>query len=95
MPDKTMVNPDSTPAHAPIPWLKRLSTKMLILTVISVLVAEVLIFIPSVANFRLRWLEERLNTAAATAVVLVGTGALGGGAAQRDRRCARHAGLWR
>lgn len=73
MPDRTIVNSDLATTHAPIPWLKRLSTKMLILTVISVLVAEVLIFIPSVANFRLRWLEERLNTAAATAVVLVGT----------------------
>ena len=28
-------------------------------------VAEVLIFVPSVANMRLRWLEDRLNTAAA------------------------------
>jgi signal transduction histidine kinase len=56
-----------------IPWLKRLSAKMLILTVSSVLVAEILIFIPSVANFRLRWLEERLNTASAATLVLMGT----------------------
>ncbi|MFH1795624.1 MAG: HAMP domain-containing sensor histidine kinase [Pseudomonadota bacterium] len=73
MPDKMIESPALPPAYARIPWLKRLSTKMLILTVISVLVAEVLIFIPSVANFRLRWLEERLNTAAATTVLLIGT----------------------
>ncbi|MCO6389917.1 sensor histidine kinase [Aliihoeflea aestuarii] len=36
-----------------------------------VLIAEVLIFIPSIANFRLRWLEERLSNAAAVATVLV------------------------
>lgn len=73
MPDKTIESFALAPADAGIPWLKRLSTKMLILTIISVLVAEVLIFIPSVANFRLRWLEERLNTAAATTVLLIGT----------------------
>src|SRR5690606_33871146 len=33
----------------------------------------VLIFLPSVANFRLQWLEERLGTAAAVSVVLVQT----------------------
>ena len=48
-----------------------LSTKLLVLTMLFVLIAEVLIFIPSIANFRLRWLEERLSTAAAVATVLV------------------------
>lgn len=51
--------------------LYRLSTKLLALTIISVLVAEILIFIPSIANFRLRWLEERLSTAATASVVLL------------------------
>ncbi|MBL0935963.1 MAG: HAMP domain-containing histidine kinase [Rhizobiaceae bacterium] len=46
--------------------------KLLVLTMLFVLIAEVLIFIPSIANFRLRWLEERLSTAAAVATVLVG-----------------------
>ena len=35
------------------------------------MIAEVLIFLPSIANFQLRWLEERLGTAAAVSVVLV------------------------
>ena len=54
-----------------LPWGRRLSTKLLALTVVSVLIAEVLIFIPSVANFRLRWLEEQLSTAATASVVLM------------------------
>ncbi|RST86541.1 HAMP domain-containing histidine kinase [Aquibium carbonis] len=54
-----------------VPWPRKLSTKLLGLTILFVLIAEVLIFIPSIANFRLRWLEERLATAAAASVVLV------------------------
>ena len=54
-----------------VPRPRKLSTKMLGLTILFVLIAEVLIFIPSIANFRLRWLEERLATAAAASVVLV------------------------
>ncbi|MQB44311.1 HAMP domain-containing sensor histidine kinase [Rhizobium sp. ICMP 5592] len=49
-----------------------LSGKLLILTIIFILLAEVLIFVPSVANMRLRWLEDRLNTAAAAATVIDG-----------------------
>ncbi|MGO4832244.1 ATP-binding protein [Rhizobiaceae sp. 2RAB30] len=54
-----------------VPVIRRLSTKLLLLTVLFVMIAEVLIFIPSIANFRLRWLEERLGTAAAVSVVLM------------------------
>jgi hypothetical protein len=49
-----------------------LSGKLLILTVVFISMAEVLIFVPSVANMRLRWLEDRLNTAAAAAIVIDG-----------------------
>lgn len=54
-----------------VPLGRGLSTKLLLLTILFVLLAEVLIFLPSVANFRLTWLEERLGTAAAVSVVLV------------------------
>lgn len=37
--------------------------KLLILTVLFVLIAEVLVFIPSVARFRLDWLENRVDRA--------------------------------
>ena len=49
-----------------------LSSKLLWLTAMFVMIAEVLIFVPSVANTRVRWLEDRLNTAAAAAVVIDG-----------------------
>ena len=37
-----------------------LSGKLLALTVLFVLLAEVVIFVPSIANFRSGWLNERL-----------------------------------
>ncbi|RKF08647.1 sensor histidine kinase [Oceaniradius stylonematis] len=49
---------------------RRLSAKLLWLTILFVLIAEVLIFVPSVANFRITWLEQRLNTAAAASVLI-------------------------
>ena len=54
-----------------VPLARGLSTKLLLLTVLFVMIAEVLIFLPSIANFKLRWLEERLGTAAAVSVVLL------------------------
>ena len=65
-----------TPDHArptmSVSLARGLSTKLLVLTACFVLLAEILIFVPSVANFRMRWLEERLGTAATVSVVLVG-----------------------
>lgn len=58
-------------ANEQVPLSRGLSTKLLLLTILFVMLAEVLIFLPSVANFRLRWLEERLATAAAVGIVLV------------------------
>ncbi|WP_343313509.1 HAMP domain-containing sensor histidine kinase [Brucella sp. BE17] len=43
-------------------WRNRLSSKLLLLIVLAVLVAEVLIFVPSIANKRLLWLNYRLDT---------------------------------
>lgn len=40
-----------------------LSAKLLLLTIVFVMVAEVLIFVPSVANFRITWLTDRLTAA--------------------------------
>jgi len=53
-------------------FFRGLSGKLLLLTVFFVMLAEVLIFVPSVANMRIRWLEDRLNTAAAAGVVVDG-----------------------
>lgn len=64
--------PETLDRRASVALGRGLSMKLLVLTMLFVLIAEVLIFIPSIANFRLRWLEERLSTAAAVATVLVG-----------------------
>jgi signal transduction histidine kinase len=45
-----------------------LSNKLLLLTVLFVMLAEVLIYIPSIANFRNMWLQEKLDTAALVAM---------------------------
>ena len=59
------------PVATNVPLTRGLSTKLLLLTILFVMLAEVLIFLPSVANFRLQWLEQRLATAAAAASVLM------------------------
>ena len=38
-----------------------LSGKLLVLTLLFVMIAEVLIYVPSVANYRLNWLSDRLS----------------------------------
>jgi len=47
-----------------------LSARLLLLTVLFVMIAEVLIYVPSVANFRLSWLNDRLAAAQIAAMVL-------------------------
>jgi signal transduction histidine kinase len=47
-----------------------LSGKLLVLTILFVMLAEVLIYVPSVANFRLSWLNDRLAAAHTAALVL-------------------------
>src|SRR3984893_646838 len=42
-------------------FLRSLSARLLMLTVIFVMVSEVLIFLPSVARFRLNYLQEKLS----------------------------------
>jgi signal transduction histidine kinase len=46
-----------------------LSGKLLGLTVLFVMMAEVLIYVPSIANFRLNWLNDRLSAAYTAALV--------------------------
>jgi signal transduction histidine kinase len=41
-------------------YLPGLSAKLLLLTILFVMLAEVLVFVPSVSNFRRQWLMERL-----------------------------------
>ncbi len=56
-----------------------LSARLLVLTIFFVMLAEVFIFAPSIANYRMGWLEQRLSTAhlAALSGQGAGTDALG------------------
>ena len=47
-----------------------LSGKLLVLTILFVMIAEVLIYVPSIANKRLNWLRDRLAAAHTAALVL-------------------------
>ncbi len=65
---------ETAPAPVPPAEIRRprfgLSWKLLALTGLFVMVSEVLIFVPSIASFRLSWLADRLGTADAVSVVL-------------------------
>lgn len=65
-------NADASAVHA-MPFSRRLSTRLLLLTVLFVLLAEVMVFPPSVANFRLKFLSQKLETAAAISLLLTET----------------------
>lgn len=67
--------PDTTKLSVSVPrGLTRLglSAKLLLLTVLFVMLAQVLIYLPSVANFRLNWLNDRLAAAQVAVLVLEG-----------------------
>ena len=56
--------PNATPAKPPMFRLvPGLSAKLLLLTIVFVMLAEVLVFVPSVSNFRKQWLMQRLSAA--------------------------------
>ncbi|MBX3505585.1 MAG: HAMP domain-containing histidine kinase [Parvibaculum sp.] len=52
------------------PFRGSLSRRLLLLTILFVMLAEVLIFVPSVANFRLTWLEQRMAAAQIASLAL-------------------------
>jgi signal transduction histidine kinase len=65
------VEPAAAPLPRPVRGLRLgLSGKLLFLTILFVMVAEVLIYVPSIANFRLNWLNDRLAAAHTAALVL-------------------------
>ena len=55
----------------PLPGLRfGLSGKLLLLTIPLILIAEILIYVPSIANFRMNRLNDRLAAASTAALVL-------------------------
>src|SRR5436190_1974471 len=67
---------ENAPADGPRPgqqrvgWRLGLSGKLLMLTILFVMISEALIYVPSIANFRLSWLNDRLAAAHTAALVL-------------------------
>ncbi|MCB1381798.1 MAG: HAMP domain-containing histidine kinase [Notoacmeibacter sp.] len=64
----------STDAEGRVPLGRGLSVKLLVLTAIFVLLAEMIIFPPSAANFRLRWMQDKLNTATVAGLLIMKSG---------------------
>ncbi|MEM6712822.1 MAG: HAMP domain-containing sensor histidine kinase [Pseudomonadota bacterium] len=57
------VSPLPSETEAPAPQGAGLSAKLLVLTIVFVMIAEVMIFVPSIANFRNNWISDRLADA--------------------------------
>ena len=55
------------------PLGRSLSGRLLLLTIVFVMIAEILIYFPSTANFRVTWLEERLAAAQIASLSLEAT----------------------
>jgi hypothetical protein len=62
-----MSKPDPLPGA--FPW-QGLSGKVLALVVLFVMIGEVMIFLPSVASYRLNWLESRVKMAEIAALAV-------------------------
>src|SRR4029078_11607096 len=61
MSDESEIPSAGRRASRPGRFVPGLSGKLLILTILFVMVAEVLVFVPSVSNFRRQWLMARLE----------------------------------
>ena len=70
MTSESIAGNETAPAHAP---RFGLSGKLLLLTIMFVMIAEVLIYVPSISNFRLTWLADRTEVARTVSVVLTAT----------------------
>ena len=55
---------------------KGLSGKLLILTMVVIMLTEIFVFVPSVANFRLTWLADHFVTGEAAALALMADSAV-------------------
>src|SRR4029453_4159463 len=64
----TEINPRKPATSARL--LHGLSGKLLLLTLLFVMLGEILIFLPSIANFRLNWLKNRVAQAEIAALAV-------------------------
>ena len=68
-PTRDDIDPPAAVAASPPRIRFGLSAKLLVLTVLFVMLAEVCIYVPSIANFRLTWLNNKLSAAHTAALV--------------------------
>lgn len=52
------------------PWFRNLTGKVLLLAAVFLMVGELLVFLPSIANFRVNWLKQRAMTAEIAALAV-------------------------
>lgn len=61
-PDRVNYEGSALKPRSALPKLARsLSSRLLLLTIVFVMVAEVLIYVPSIARYRLTYLQERIR----------------------------------
>jgi signal transduction histidine kinase len=65
--DRSVTSAAAKPAQRRSPGL---SFKLLLLTMLFVMASAILLYVPSIANFRVTWLKDRLAVAEAAAIVL-------------------------
>ena len=52
------------------PWYRKLTAKVLVLAAVFLMIGEMLVFVPSIANFRINWLKQRSATAEIAALAV-------------------------
>jgi signal transduction histidine kinase len=53
-----------------VPWYRKLTAKVLVLAAVFLMIGEMLVFVPSIANFRINWLQQRSATAEIAALAV-------------------------
>lgn len=52
------------------PWYRKLTAKVLVMAAVFLMIGELLVFLPSIANFRINWLKQRSATAEIAALAV-------------------------
>ena len=72
--EKSVIFPGDAGSEKNLPrWLRGLSARLLVLTMVFVMLSEVLIYVPSIARFRLMFLENRIADAHLASLALKAT----------------------
>jgi signal transduction histidine kinase len=53
-----------------VPWFRKLTGKVLVMAAVFLMIGELLVFLPSIANFRITWLKQRAATAEIAALAV-------------------------